>query len=244
MARLLPDVQSYELMIIFLHDLGETEISKKVSELKKLIEDAGGKVIVEDNWGMRDLVYKIKKQDRGIYYVLNFNLEDRAKVNELNKTLLLDNVVVRHLLTKTPADYTLKTFKEYETEAKEIEKLEEKKAEEEEKKTLRKLIVEKAPEKTTEIKEIKEKRAVKKTAEAEKAPEKEVVVEEKMPTVKEASETEAAVPITEKAPKAEAPAAEEAPVAEEKPSKKKPKEELDDLDEKLKKIMENPDITI
>jgi len=210
MAHLLPDTQSYELMIIFLYDLGESEISKKISELKNFIEENGGKVTAEDVWGVRDLAYKIKKQDRGFYYVLNFNFDDRAKINELNKTLLLDNSVLRHLIIKTPSDYVFKTLKEYEIEAKEIEKLE-KDVKKEEKK---------AKEEKTAAKKssVKAKRAAKKTA------------EEKPGQPEEKTEAETQVQ-------------EEAPAVEEQ-SKKKPKKELDELDEKLKKIMDNPDITI
>lgn len=238
MARLLSDVQSYELMVIVSPEIGEIDFLKKISEIKKAIEEAGGKITTEDNWGMRPLAFRIKKHDRGMYFILNFNLEDRTKINELNKMLFLDNGLLRHLLTKTPAHYTFRTLNEYDLEAKEIEKLEQQA--EDEKIKEEEVKAEKRLAKITAKKEPAPTKPVKKVKEAVEAPE---IKEEKVAKAAE----------TEEMPAEEAPAAleekEEAPV--EAPAKtakeiqkKKQKEELDELDEKLKQIMDNPDITI
>lgn len=105
-------VQSYELMLIFLSDIGEDNINKELEELRKYISSNGGKVQLEDSWGNRDLAYRIKKQDKGFYYVMDFTLET-SKVGEIQKTLNINPVVIRSLLVKTPENYAYKTMLEY-----------------------------------------------------------------------------------------------------------------------------------
>lgn len=236
MARLLSDVQLYELMLIFSPELGEADLSKKIAEVKKATEEAGGKITAEDNRGTQILAFRIKKQDRGTYFVLNFNLENREKIKELNKMLFLDNAVLRHLLMKTPVNYVFKTLGEYAAEAKEIEKLEkqaeeEKAAEEEEKAEKRRAKI--APKRTS----VKPARKTKETEEVEtEAPE---AKEETQKAAAEEAAEETREETSEKtlAEETEKETAKEA-------QKKRQKEDLDELDKKLKQIMDNPDITI
>ncbi|MBI5152773.1 30S ribosomal protein S6 [Candidatus Peregrinibacteria bacterium] len=234
MARLLSDVQSYELIFIVSPDIGEADSTKKLDEIKHAITSSGGKITAEDNWGMHEMAFRIKKQERGIYFVVNFNFEERSKIAELEKMLFLDNMILRHMLMKTPVSYALKTLKEYEAEAKEIERLEQKAEEEkvaEEEKKAEKRLAKIAPKKVVE-------KPVKKTGARAEAKKEEVAEH------KEAPAEAKAVPV-EAEKEAAAPAAEEkAAEAPTKEQKKKQKEDLDELDAKLKQIMDNPDITI
>ncbi|KKQ71766.1 MAG: ribosomal protein S6, small subunit ribosomal protein S6 [Candidatus Peregrinibacteria bacterium GW2011_GWC2_39_14] len=220
MARLLDDVQNYELMFVLSPELGEANTLKKVEEIKATLKTAG-KLTNEDVWGMRDLAYRIRKQDRGFYVVLNFSAENGKGITELDRTLRLDAAVLRHMILKTPVGYELKTLKDYEAEAKEVEKLEAKELAEKEQKAEERLhpakIVKKAVEKVEKVEEVEVKKLVKKAEKVEKEEVKEV----------EAAETEK----EEKSVKAPA-------------KKAKAKEELSDVDEKLKRIMDNPDLII
>ncbi len=108
-------VQNYELMVIFLHDIGEASINKELDELRKHISSSGGAVIQEDTWGIRDLSFRIKKQDQGFYYVLSFSI-DAAKIAEMQRSLVLNPIVIRSLIVKTPEKYLFRTFAEYQDE--------------------------------------------------------------------------------------------------------------------------------
>ncbi|MEK7086128.1 MAG: 30S ribosomal protein S6 [Patescibacteria group bacterium] len=197
--------ENYELMIIFLSDLGEENINKELSEFKKLITEGGGKIVNEDTWGNRELSYRIKKQDKGFYLVLNF-ITVADKIAEMQKTLTLHTGVIRYLLTKTPINYKFKTLEEYEAEA---------------------LVAKAELEKTL----------------AEEKAKKEARVSGGRPIVKQATPK-----ISKKETKVEKP--EEKKTEEETPAKKprkvaeKSSLELDDLDKKLKSIIDDPDITL
>lgn len=108
-------VQNYELMVIFLADIGEAAINKELDELRKHISSNGGAILNEDTWGAKDLAFHIKKQDRGFYYVMSFSL-DTSKVAEMQRGLVLNPVVIRSLMVKMPEKYVFRTFAEYQDE--------------------------------------------------------------------------------------------------------------------------------
>lgn len=191
----------YELMIIFLPDLGEEGMKKELDEIRDLIKELKGDIFHEDIWGVRDFAYTIKKQDRGYYVVFNLNLGP-DKLKTLEETFNLNQKLLRFLLVKTPKEHEIKTLAEY-LEADEKDKAEEakKKKEEEDKKNRpapkRKPV--KKEEKEVEVKKVEEPKE-----EKEEQPEIEV----------------------------------------KKQSKKEEKERLEEVDEKLKNIINDPDISL
>lgn len=174
MAKLAPDVQFYELMLILSPELSDVNSAKKLSEIKSAITSSTGKLTKEDIWGVRDLTFRIKRQEKGFYVILNFSLENGKEISELTKMLFLDNAVLRHMIMKTSADYIIKTLKEYQAEAKEIERLEAKEAAEEKKEKEQRVA-----KKTAKKKEEIEKKPIKKVKEVKEDQRKEEKIEEK-----------------------------------------------------------------
>jgi len=76
----------YELMVILDPNIGEEAASKEVEKLKGEIKEFEGKVSSDDFWGIRDLAYRIKKENRGYYAVLNFEI-DPSKTKEFEKAI-------------------------------------------------------------------------------------------------------------------------------------------------------------
>ena len=68
------------------------------SMVKKIIGEEG-KIKKEDLWGVRDLSYKIKKQTKGFF--AHFEIEaDPALAKGIDKTLLVEEDILRHLLVR------------------------------------------------------------------------------------------------------------------------------------------------
>ncbi len=193
---------SYEIMVMLLPDLGEKQTESALDEVRELITSNGGKITHEDIWGVRDLAFKIRKQDQGFYAVFNFTM-DAGNVREISAPLNINQEVMRYLITKTPAHYEFKTLEDYTKEAEEAKKAAE------------------AAKKEEEEKKAKPVKKVSKPKEEEKVEKK---VEEKVE--KKAEEKEE--------------------VKESKPTKKSEdnKSKLDEVDEKLKSIIDDPDITL
>lgn len=189
------DQKKYELMVIIKPDIGEDGAKKRMEEVKKLISRQKGEIFFEDPWGLRDLAYPIKKQDRGFYTVLNFMLLPEM-LKEIDTTLRLEPEVLRHMIVTLPFKYEPKTLVTME---------EEQKAKEE-------IIM-----KEKEAKQ--EKRSMKSKVTKVKKEEKE--------------EVEVSKPTEES----------KSPSSEESAKKTKKKEtSLEDVDAKLKSIIDNPDI--
>jgi ribosomal protein S6 len=231
-------VSKYEIMVILFPDLGEEKTNKELDKIKALITENGGEIFHEDIWGARDFAYRIKKEEQGFYAVFNFSL-DPDKLKKLEDPLNLNQKVIRYLVIKTPANYEIKTFEEYEKdEASSAAEAERAKSQSSKKK-------EQPPKPTKDesipLKEKPEEKP-KKEEPKEEEPEKEAPKEEKPKEEK---------PKEEK-PKEEKPKEEKPKTPTEKPEKaaEKPKKEpkttvdLDDIDEKLKSIINDPDITL
>lgn len=208
------DATKYELMVIIDPELGSAAIKKSLEKVKKLVADVKGTIFYEDDWGIRDLAYTIKKRDKGYYAVYDFEGID-VNLKELDDTLKLDNEVLRHLVVKLPFAYETKSYAV----------LEEEKPKEEKKKPTKAEKAEPAP-----VAEPKE----------EPAPEPEVKEE---PVEEAPAEAAAEVP-AEEPPVEEAPAEEKAPEEPEAEEEKKEdkKSTLEEVDEKLKNIIDNPDL--
>jgi len=104
----------YELMLILTPDLSQDDTDKELKKIKKLIKEATGEIYHEDIWDIRDLAYTIKKQDKGYYVIYYFTLVESKNLVEMGKELLLNNMVLRHLLVKSPKNYEMKKLPDLE----------------------------------------------------------------------------------------------------------------------------------
>ena len=61
----------YENVFIFSGQLSKKSAEDKFQESLDEIKKAGGEVLKKESWGLRDLAYKIKKNSKGYYYMIN-----------------------------------------------------------------------------------------------------------------------------------------------------------------------------
>lgn len=88
--------KTYELMVLLHPDL-EIDVEAPVNKIEGLIQTVGGKVLKRDNWGKKRLAYRIARQDFAIYVYFEISLEGEA-VKELDRTILITEEVLRHIL--------------------------------------------------------------------------------------------------------------------------------------------------
>jgi len=91
-------MRNYELMCIIQPDLDETAFNGVVDKVKGWISDSGGSVDKAEVWGRRKLAYVIEKHREGQYVLLNVTM-DPAATSELEHNLLLQEPVMRHMLS-------------------------------------------------------------------------------------------------------------------------------------------------
>lgn len=89
-------MRSYEAMIAYHPETGETALKDLLERAKQIIAGAGGEVSQAVEWGLRDLSYRINKQRRAMYYVIEFK-GTGATVAELERNLRISDRVLRYI---------------------------------------------------------------------------------------------------------------------------------------------------
>lgn len=92
-------MKKYELMYILRPELDEAGVKNENAKLQALLSDNGAKVTAVNEWGLRDLAYAIKKETKGYYVVLQFEVEDQKAINEFNRLTRTNANVLRYLIT-------------------------------------------------------------------------------------------------------------------------------------------------
>jgi len=89
----------YETVFVLRGDMASSQVEEDVEAFKKIIEAGKGKLLKEENWGLRTLAYKIKKNKKG-YYILLETDASPAAIAELERKLGLSENVLRFLTVK------------------------------------------------------------------------------------------------------------------------------------------------
>ena len=88
----------YETLFV-VHPEKGMRMKEFVERFKKVIEGQEGTMSQIDEWGARDLAYKIEKQSRGYYTLLRYRASGRA-VEELERNLKLTDGILRYLTVR------------------------------------------------------------------------------------------------------------------------------------------------
>ena len=80
----------YESVVIARPELTETQIENLINDLSNIITKDEGKVVKKEQWGLRSFAYKINKNKKGHYFMLNldsaptiiFEYERQMRINE------------------------------------------------------------------------------------------------------------------------------------------------------------------
>ena len=89
----------YESVIITRPELTESQIENLINSLSEIISNEKGKVVRKENWGLRSLAYKIKKNKKGHYFMLNLDSNPSA-IFEYERQLRINEDIIRFLTIK------------------------------------------------------------------------------------------------------------------------------------------------
>jgi small subunit ribosomal protein S6 len=87
-------LRAYEVMVILDPSLEERTVGPSLDKYLNVIRKDGGSVESVDIWGRRRMAYEIKKNQEGIYAVVNLTAEP-ATVKELDRQLTLNESILR-----------------------------------------------------------------------------------------------------------------------------------------------------
>lgn len=84
----------YESVFIARQDISPQQVEQLASDFAAIIAAQGGKVTKTENWGLRNLAYKIKKNRKGYYVLMNIDAPAPA-VHEFERLLRINEDVLR-----------------------------------------------------------------------------------------------------------------------------------------------------
>lgn len=89
-------MNKYESVLIARQDLGASQVSSIVSELTNVLKKEGGEVVRADNWGLKTLAYRIKKNRKGHYVLMNISAP-AAAIAEYERIMRFNEDIIRYM---------------------------------------------------------------------------------------------------------------------------------------------------
>ena len=89
----------YENTIVLKQDLAEKQVKDIREKYNEIINKSSGKVIKIEEWGLLSLANKIQNYKKAFF--IHFKFEgDKKTLNEFEKKIKLDNLILRHLTVR------------------------------------------------------------------------------------------------------------------------------------------------
>jgi small subunit ribosomal protein S6 len=104
-------VRRYETILVLRSDLPETQLKDTLRRFEGVLTAGGAHVLATEDWGVREMAYKIRREQRAQYFRLDY-VASAAAVNELERNLKLSDVVLRYLSVVTDVRPDLSKLKE------------------------------------------------------------------------------------------------------------------------------------
>ena len=92
----------YENVFIARQDVPATQVETLTTQFAELVTAQGGTVSKKEYWGLRSLAFRIKKNRKGHYTLLNIDAP-AAAVKELERTMSINEDIIRFLTVRVDA---------------------------------------------------------------------------------------------------------------------------------------------
>ena len=86
----------YEHVFIARQDISGAQVDQLVEAFTGVVENGGGKVVGTESWGLRNLAYRIKKNRKGHYVMMNLDAPSEV-VTELERQQRIHDDILRYL---------------------------------------------------------------------------------------------------------------------------------------------------
>ena len=89
----------YESVFIARQDVSTSQVDGLTDTFEKTIKDLGGSVTKKESWGLRLMAYRVKKNRKGHYVLMNIDAPAEA-IKEMERQMHINEDVIRHLTTR------------------------------------------------------------------------------------------------------------------------------------------------
>jgi len=86
----------YEHVFIARQDISPAQVESLTDSLQSIVKDNGGKIAKHEYWGLRNMQYKIKKNRKGHYTLMNIEAP-AAAITELERQMKINEDILRFM---------------------------------------------------------------------------------------------------------------------------------------------------
>jgi len=101
-------MNKFEAVILFNPDLSNLIIEKEEKNIFDNIESSEGKIISTENWGLRDLSYKINNYKKAFYKFYQIEING-SSIENLKKNMTQNEKILRHMFVRVENHQELPT---------------------------------------------------------------------------------------------------------------------------------------
>ena len=101
-------MNKFELVLLFSPDLSTVMVEKEEDSLDKNITKSKGSIISKEDWGIKDISFKINNFKKDFYKFYQIEM-DGQEVDNLKKGLTQNEKILRHLFIKVDNHQQLPT---------------------------------------------------------------------------------------------------------------------------------------
>ncbi len=96
-------VSRYETLLLLSPEFGAEQRQEIVATLTGIIERDGGKMVLVDDWGAKNLAYPVRKFTRGYYIRLEFETEGK-NIAELERNIRINEDIFKFVTVRLAAE--------------------------------------------------------------------------------------------------------------------------------------------
>lgn len=86
----------YEHVFIARQDISSQQVEGLVDMISAVLEENGGKINKQEYWGIKSLAYRVKKNRKGHYSLLNIDA-DYGAIAEMERRISLNDDIIRFM---------------------------------------------------------------------------------------------------------------------------------------------------
>ena len=101
-------MNKFEVVLIFNPELATNKLNDEINKFKASLEAHSAKIVNEENWGLRELSYSIKKFKKAFYRFFQVETSNSI-VKEINKDLNQSENLMRYIFIKVKNHQELPT---------------------------------------------------------------------------------------------------------------------------------------
>ena len=89
----------YEHVFLARQDLAQAQVDALAENATKILTDNGGKVVKTETWGLKSLAYRIAKNRKAHYVMLEID-GPAATIQELERQLAINEDIIRYMTVR------------------------------------------------------------------------------------------------------------------------------------------------